>query len=303
MSVDHVTEALDRLPDQVRNDPNVIALLTALVRPFQTLETAQQQLLLERSVDTAIGTQLDTIGRLVGQAREGLDDDTYRRYIRARIRTSRSRGIVEDLITIARLVVDDVVASVVVDQQGIATVVLRIEDVTVSETVAEAAITFLRVAVSAGVRLIFEHSEGTPAATFALDADVAPTVGLGFETPYRILLIDHTVSGFTTVLAVRPDIDPVDAFALTFETIPDPGGAGAGVLDDTGPAITFTYRSSAPNTTIAQLEAALQTSAWFHVAAFSTVSGSMIDPDDTFGPIPTYDEPPIAGGVLAGALE
>src|SRR5687768_16247400 len=97
---------------------NIEKLLAVSVAPAQDLENCLQQLRLYRFVDTAEGDQLDIIGRIVGLDREGLDDDDYRRYIRARIAANNSNGTIEDLLTVAFLVVYDADAHYEVDNQG-----------------------------------------------------------------------------------------------------------------------------------------------------------------------------------------
>lgn len=176
-TIDHVTEALTRFQQSLKDQPNLAAFLTATVAPMQDIEAAMQQLLTERTVDTAVGAQLDDLGVIVGQPRDGLLDDTYRRYIRARIMSNRSRGIVEDLIRIARLVVDNDAATMTVSQPGIAAVVLRVDGITVSADTATALISFLRAAKSGGVRIIMESTTGTYANAFRLDTGPGLDVG------------------------------------------------------------------------------------------------------------------------------
>ncbi len=137
---------------------NIRKLLRIYCAPMQALEDCLQQMLTERSVGTAVGAQLDLVGKIVGQDRIGLDDDAYRRYIRARISANKSDGLIEDLILVAKLLIDDLVASIVIDNQGIATVVLRVEDLPVSEALADILITFLLTTKAGGVRVILESS-------------------------------------------------------------------------------------------------------------------------------------------------
>ncbi len=152
-------------------DPNNIKkLLTAIISAgIQPVENSLQDLLLNRSVSTAVGYQLDILGKIVGQVRQGLDDDTYRRYIRARITTNRSDGVIEDLITISDLVVFVDSATYQVDNQGAAAVVLRILGIATSEDLANVVIDFLNDAVSAGVRVILESSAESPSDWLVMD--------------------------------------------------------------------------------------------------------------------------------------
>lgn len=166
---------------------NIEKLIATLATPFQSLENVLQQLLSERSVDTAVGAQLDVIGKLVGQPRNGMVDDDYRRYVRARITTNRANGVVEDLITITELVIYDDASYIKVETQGIATVMVRIEDLTVTTSLAAVLIDFLNDAVSAGVRVILEYSDQAPATWFKWD-----TVGQGWDNGKLIDAIDNS---------------------------------------------------------------------------------------------------------------
>lgn len=152
-------------------------LIANLATPFQSIETALQQLLTERSIDTAIGAQLDVIGRLVGQPRNGLDDETYRRYCRARIATNKSNGTIENLITVTELIVYDDDGYYEIDNQGVAAVVVRVQNLSITEELADVLIAFLKDTVSAGVRVILEYFETTPGNTFKWD-----TPGRGWDS-------------------------------------------------------------------------------------------------------------------------
>lgn len=153
--VDHVAAALSRLPEQFKRKPKIEALLTALVTPCISLEDALWQLLTERAVDTAIGVQLDQLGSIVGQERGGLDDDDYRRYIRARIMANRSRGTVEDLLRVARLVVDDEDVIFELESQHGA-VIVRLRAFMAPDALAEIVLSFLEDAKAGGIRVILE---------------------------------------------------------------------------------------------------------------------------------------------------
>ena len=149
---------------------NWTKLIGALVVPIQDLEAALQQLLIDRSVDTAVGTQLDVIGRIVAQPRDGLSDDDYRRYIRARIATHRSTGTTEDLVKITRLIVYQDDASYVIKNEGTATVRITIEDVAVTDALGGIAYDFAVLTRAAGVRVVVEWLTSPPANTFRLDS-------------------------------------------------------------------------------------------------------------------------------------
>jgi hypothetical protein len=158
-SFDHAVLAVERLPQQFTDKPKAVALLQALVVPCADLEIALLQLLYLRSVDTALGVQLDVIGKLVGQPRNGLVDNDYRRFVRARIAINRSSGTSEEALNIARLVLGDQTAVLDLDLQGIAAFVLRVLAIPISASLASILIGFLRDAKSAGVRAILETAD------------------------------------------------------------------------------------------------------------------------------------------------
>lgn len=148
---------------------NIEKLLAVLASPFQSVEGCLQQLLSERSVDTAVGAQLDVLGKIVGQSRGGLDDDHYRRYIRARISANRSTGIIEDLLKVTDLIVYDNGATYITNQEGTATLRLRIADVVIDSDLAEVVFEFAQDTVSAGVRIVVQWGESPTNELFTLD--------------------------------------------------------------------------------------------------------------------------------------
>lgn len=136
---------------------NVQKFVACLVGPVQAVEDAYQQIIAMKDVDTSIGVHLRGLGKLVGLPTNGIaDDEIYRRHVRAQIATNKSDGNIDELIRIAELVVYDDDAEYVVDNQGAAALVLRIEDIATPAEVARALISFLRRAVKGGVRIILE---------------------------------------------------------------------------------------------------------------------------------------------------
>lgn len=104
---DHEEQALDLLLDQYRDRPRIRALLASYVRRCQELENAAWDVIVKRTLDNAADAQLDTLGKIVGATRDGLDDTDYRTIIRATIRARTSRGYADDLLTVTRLMLGD----------------------------------------------------------------------------------------------------------------------------------------------------------------------------------------------------
>lgn len=130
--------------------------LAALLEPAAEIESALHQMIAMRRLDDAVGVHLETIGDLVGQDREGFDDDTYRRLIRARIAANRSDGTLDDLIRVATLVVWDDDARFWADHLIGAELVFRVEGVALSDAIAGVLLRLLRIAVGAAIRLVLE---------------------------------------------------------------------------------------------------------------------------------------------------
>lgn len=166
--VDFVARALNRLPYQFRQtgSTNITRLVTLIVAPYQELQVALMQLLLYRTLDTAVASNLDVLGKVVGQSRNGLGDDDYRRYIRARIATNRSRGTRDDLIRIAQLILNDTTATIEVTTSGTASAVVRVKGSIVLGAIADILIVLLRSGKSAGVRLNLETETATDTVVF-----------------------------------------------------------------------------------------------------------------------------------------
>lgn len=88
----HCDEGLALLLSQFRGKPRIEALLCKLLDGVQDVEDVGWQLLTERWLATAIGAQLDRLGKIVDLARHGWDDETYRALLRAQILVLRSEG-------------------------------------------------------------------------------------------------------------------------------------------------------------------------------------------------------------------
>ena len=102
----HVAIGLGRLILQFREKPRLAVLLTAILTEVQAVENALWQVLTQRLTNgNPVGAQLDVLGRIVGQPREGLSDAAYLPLINARIRANKSDSTVNTLITILQLIV------------------------------------------------------------------------------------------------------------------------------------------------------------------------------------------------------
>lgn len=101
---DHADAAVARLPGQYKGKPRIEALVRSIGKQTQDLEDAAFTVLLGRSVDTAVGPTLDDVGAIVGQPRQGFDDDFYRILIYVKIAENFSNGAYRSVVAAFRLI-------------------------------------------------------------------------------------------------------------------------------------------------------------------------------------------------------
>lgn len=157
---------------------NIEKLIAVLTGSAQDIENALQQLLVNRTIDNAVGAQEDIIGKLVGQLRLGLDDNTYRNYLRAKVKSNHSQGHFEDLISVTKLILNNTSYTITVQNEGTATVRVLIAGLSLTDAIGNVIFSFLTSAKVAGVRVVAEWMNSAPATTFTLDA--GPGLDVGF---------------------------------------------------------------------------------------------------------------------------
>jgi hypothetical protein len=96
----HVEKALDTMLSQFNGATGLQALVRLTVEEVQTVENESFDLISQRQLDSSVGAQLDVYGKIVGQPRFGLPDADYRRLIRVRIQTNRTKTTIEEQIAI-----------------------------------------------------------------------------------------------------------------------------------------------------------------------------------------------------------
>jgi len=151
-----VAEGITRLLEQYKGSETLKKLLTIYLEEIQELEDANFAVITSRFLEGAEGAQLDVLGALVGELRQGKTDEAYKVWITARIRLNRSFGRPDDVIECLHLVTD---ATFVYEEYSSAffTVVFwdRPEfpnDVT--------AITYLAKAIGVGMLVVYPPPEG-----------------------------------------------------------------------------------------------------------------------------------------------
>lgn len=196
---DCVGKMLKRLPQNMRysNWQNLVR-----VEGFQSqeLEDAVFQVLLGRSVDDAVGAQLDLLGKLVGQPRYGLVDDDYKVYIRARVSTNNSEGTIEDLISVVQGIIGSPGVPFYLRQVFPKTIDLQILEEPITLDLADILLGFMSDAKEGGVRFRVHHLTGDLEDTFTLGAR---TKTVGFQLPGATTITVVSTEGFPTTGTIR----------------------------------------------------------------------------------------------------
>ena len=111
-TVDHVAYGQARILQQYIKSPRLLSFLEACLDMVQDAEDLAYQMLALRSIYTAVGVQLDTVGKILGYGRPdifGSSDPLYRLWLIARTMANRSNGRIEELNSLLSFVgVEDI---------------------------------------------------------------------------------------------------------------------------------------------------------------------------------------------------
>jgi hypothetical protein len=83
--------------EQYKNRPNFVALITTFVTQIQNLENAIFSIDYGRSIAGAVGVQLDLLGTIVDEARNGLSDTEYRLFLLGKIGENSSNATADNV--------------------------------------------------------------------------------------------------------------------------------------------------------------------------------------------------------------
>lgn len=96
---DIIDKGIGRLASQYYDSTKFKTYIESFLTEFEELETSRLQLLNERLLNSAVGSQLDDIGEIVGQLRpNGASDDLYILYIRSKIIQNRIAQTAEETL-------------------------------------------------------------------------------------------------------------------------------------------------------------------------------------------------------------
>lgn len=174
--VDHVADAQDQVWNRFKKCPNFTSLAKVIGKRFQILSNDLEDIRAVRDLDTAMGTNLDKLGAIVGQSREGFSDLIYRTLIKAKTAANRSKGTDDDVINTALILRKGIATDIVYTEFFPAAI--QIDFLNSFETLQHQALIadLLFLTKLGGVRLVVTFSTPIP---FGFDGDPE---AFGFET-------------------------------------------------------------------------------------------------------------------------
>lgn len=173
----HVEDARKRLLFQYWDKENLKSMLDAYFgNQIQDLEDAIWTLFGRLDLTTASGVQLDGIGRIVGEPREGKDDATYLVHITAKIGVNTSEGDIETVLTIWGIIVQ--CCDVQLIEAFPAAIMLYLTIPLDSDAFAQVVLDLLQGVVGGGIKVEFIEVYD-PDEAFGFDTSGPNTAGFG----------------------------------------------------------------------------------------------------------------------------
>lgn len=100
--VDQKEQGLDRLLEQFKDKPNIRGTLGAYLSQTKGVEDLYFDLIENRGLETASGVQLDILGNLFGESRNGKSDEEYLKAIKFTISIDNSKATPDYLMSIVK---------------------------------------------------------------------------------------------------------------------------------------------------------------------------------------------------------
>ncbi len=110
----HAEEMAQHLIEFFRK-PRNMEMMRSVGGHLQDVEDAIFAMFSAFDVDSAVGVQLDLLGKLVGERRDGRVEDDYRAAVRTRILVNLSNGRLEDMLAVLRSLLPNAASIVATD--------------------------------------------------------------------------------------------------------------------------------------------------------------------------------------------
>ena len=174
----HIEDAKNRLLFQYRGKANIEGLLDSLGgQQIQDLEDILFNVSTILEIDNSIGIQLDNIGKIVGQLRNGQVDSTYKLFLKAKAARNVSEGDIERILSVWKIITGG--TDIQITEIFPAEIEL-FSDVPVPDELAADAFALMQDIVAAGVRV--------------LSSIISPENAFGFENSIGTLGFDSVLS-------------------------------------------------------------------------------------------------------------
>ena len=171
----HVEDAKARLLFQYQGKANIEALISSLSsEQIQDLEDVLFDISTRLNIDTSVGVQLNNIGVIIGQPRNGQNDATYRLFLKGKAGRNVSEGDIERVLSIWKIITGGSVVQVI---EIFPANIELFSDIPVPDALASDAFDLMQDVVGAGIRVVSsvigsDHPfgfEGRPS-TFGFDS-------------------------------------------------------------------------------------------------------------------------------------
>jgi hypothetical protein len=171
----HALAAINHLAFQFRDRPNIVALIDLLASEVDNLETALTQLQTIMQIRASSGAQLDLLGRVIGEPRQGFDDAAYQLHLLARVWLNRGSGTGEDLLKMFGLLLPGY--ALALREYPPASFLLAIGSTSLDTTTAGYLVGILQLAKAAGVRAFLQYLVSPATVAFTFDGGLSSPVG------------------------------------------------------------------------------------------------------------------------------
>jgi len=174
----HISEALGNLIEEYKNAKNLKVIVTSYVTQIQILEDVFQDITIARSVNDAENAQLDGLGTIVGEPRQGRNDLDYRQAVRVRIDLNLSSGTIEQMISVIQSTLN--VSEVIITEYFPAAFLANVIDPIDPNNVSDYALELIKSGKAAGVGFDIIVSPQDP---FQYD------IGLGYDVGHYATVV------------------------------------------------------------------------------------------------------------------
>lgn len=211
---DHVTAGLNLLKEQFKGKPIIAAFLRGYLNEFQEIEEVLWSLYIARDIFQATGFLLEIFGKIVGEPRNGISDDTiYRKMILARIKSNISSGLPENLLGLCRLIVGfDSPLVFRYDNLGVASFIIYADGL-MDQSTANLIMSFLRTSVAGGVRVLFQYQPSTIPLTLTPSAYATATINAGATA-----IIVNSTTNFPNTGSLQINKGLADSFIINYSS-------------------------------------------------------------------------------------